>query len=65
MHGLAYNVNTNLDYFSNIIPCGIQDKQVTSLQRELGHELNMEEVKLAVRKNFEKVFEVDLIENGH
>ena len=65
MHGLAFNVNTNLDYFSNIIPCGIQDKQVTSLQRELGHELNMEEVKLAVRKNFEKVFEVDLIENGH
>ncbi len=35
MHGFAFNVNTNLDYFNNIIPCGIQDKQVTSLQKRI------------------------------
>jgi lipoyl(octanoyl) transferase len=61
MHGLAFNVNTNLDYFNNIIPCGIQDKQVTSLQKELSREMDMNEVKQKVRKYFEEVFEVGLI----
>lgn len=60
MHGFAFNVNTDLTYFDYIIPCGIQNKQVTSLQKELGRELNMEEVKERVKKNFEKVFEVEL-----
>ena len=45
MHGLAFNVNTNLDYFKNIVPCGIDDKDVTSMERELGYKLDMEEVK--------------------
>ncbi len=45
MHGFALNVNTNLNYFNNIIPCGIDDKAVTSLSHELGHELPMAEVK--------------------
>jgi lipoyl(octanoyl) transferase len=60
MHGFALNVNTNLDYFNFIIPCGIQDKQVTSLQKELGHAVDFEEAKEQVKKNFEEVFEVSL-----
>ncbi len=60
MHGFALNVNTNLDYFNFIIPCGIQNKQVTSLQKELGAELDMEEVKMRLKKHFEAVFEIRL-----
>ena len=61
MHGFAFNVNTNLDYFNNIVPCGIPDKQVTSLQKELGRELPMEEVKEKVKKYFEDVFDAKLV----
>jgi len=61
MHGFAFNVNTDLDYFNNIIPCGIQDKQVTSLQKELGHAVDLGEVKEKVKRNFEKIFEARLI----
>ncbi len=60
MHGFAFNINTDLDYFKYIIPCGIQDKQVTSLQQEVGYQLNFEEVKDKLKKNFESVFEVEL-----
>ena len=60
MHGLAFNVNTNLDYFNNIIPCGIVNKQVTSLKRELNKEMDIEEVKEKVKRNFEKVFDIQL-----
>ncbi|HQV59176.1 MAG TPA: lipoyl(octanoyl) transferase LipB [Chitinophagaceae bacterium] len=61
MHGFAFNVNTDLSYFNNIIPCGIVNKQVTSMQKELGHSLNMQEVKEKVKSNFERVFEAELI----
>lgn len=61
MHGFAFNVNTDLDYFNFIVPCGIQDKQVTSLQKELGREVPMEEVKEKVMRNFEKVFGCELL----
>lgn len=61
MHGFALNVNTDLNYFNFIIPCGIQNKQVTSLQKELGRELDMEEVKLRLRNHFEEVFEITLM----
>src|SRR5690606_23622709 len=49
MHGFALNVNANLDYFDNIVPCGIANKDVTSMQLELGKEVNMEEVKEVLR----------------
>lgn len=57
MHGLALNVNTDLSYFNNIIPCGITNKQVTSIERELGKKVDFEEIKIKIRENFEKVFE--------
>jgi lipoyl(octanoyl) transferase len=61
MHGFAFNVNTDLSYFDHIVPCGIHDKQVTSLQKEVGYELNMNEVKEKLKKNFERVFDVELL----
>ena len=61
MHGFAFNVNCDLSYFNNIIPCGINDKQVTSLEKELGRKVEMEKVKEKVKKNFEKVFECEIV----
>jgi lipoyl(octanoyl) transferase len=60
MHGFALNVNTDLAYFENIIPCGIRDKQVTSIEKELGHAVDFEEVKERVKRNFAKVFDAEL-----
>ncbi len=61
MHGFAFNVNTNLEYFNYIVPCGIYNKQVTSLEKELGYKVDMKEVTLQLLKNFEKVFEVKIV----
>lgn len=61
MHGFAFNVNTDLNYFNYIIPCGIENKQVTSLEKELGHPVDFEEAKEKVKKNFEQVFNVQLL----
>jgi lipoyl(octanoyl) transferase len=60
MHGFAFNVNTDLSYFNHIIPCGIINKQVTSLEKELGRKVNMDEVKEKVKRNFENVFDAEL-----
>jgi lipoyl(octanoyl) transferase len=60
MHGFALNVNTDLDHFNFIIPCGIRDKQVTSIEKELGYKVDFEEAKEKVKRSFEKVFDVEL-----
>jgi lipoyl(octanoyl) transferase len=63
LHGFALNVNTDMRYFEYIIPCGIKDKQVTSLKRELERELTpeeMEDIKAKIRKHFADVFEAEL-----
>ncbi|NQX42180.1 lipoyl(octanoyl) transferase LipB [Pedobacter steynii] len=60
MHGFAFNVNTDLNYFKNIVPCGIDDKDVTSMQRELGHALNMAEVKEVLKGHISSLFHMDL-----
>ncbi|MFB0904421.1 MAG: lipoyl(octanoyl) transferase LipB [Nonlabens sp.] len=61
MHGFAFNVNTNLGYFDHIIPCGIDDKAVTSLAVELKREIDLEEVKDKIKKYFEELFEAELV----
>ncbi len=61
MHGFALNVNTDLDYFNFIVPCGISNKQVTSIKKELGREIDMEEVKEKLKRSFELVFDINLI----
>ena len=62
MHGWAFNVNADLNYFNNIIPCGITDKAVTSLQEELQEKVNMKEVKAKLKKHFAVLFEAELAE---
>ncbi|MDI1257289.1 MAG: lipoyl(octanoyl) transferase LipB [Flavobacterium sp.] len=64
MHGFALNVNADLGYFDNIIPCGIRGKAVTSLNVELGvSEVNLEEVKQKILKHFTAIFEVEFLES--
>jgi len=61
MHGFAFNVNTDLSYFNHIIPCGISDKAVTSLQLELGEEVALSEVKERVKLNIGRLFGMELL----
>ena len=61
MHGWALNVNSDLSYFSKIVPCGITDKTVTSISKELGHDVDMEEVKEKLKKHFAAQFECMLV----
>lgn len=61
MHGFALNVNSDLSYFSNIIPCGIADKQVTSMQVEIGKRLEIDEVKNKIKKHLAILFDMEII----
>lgn len=60
MHGLAMNVNTDLSYFNHIVPCGIQDKAVTSLKKELNSDQDMEKVKQVLKQKLVSQFEMQL-----
>lgn len=61
MHGFALNVNANLDYFNNIVPCGIENKAVASMDRELGRNISMEEVKGRLKANLASLFKMKLV----
>jgi len=60
-HGFALNVNTDLDYFNLIIPCGIASKPVTSMAKELGRELSLQDVAHSVSRNFGAVFQSQML----
>jgi lipoyl(octanoyl) transferase len=61
MHGWGFNVNSDLSYFNNIIPCGIADKAVTSLNKELGRDVDMHEIREKLKINFANLFEAKFI----
>ncbi|HNP07395.1 MAG TPA: lipoyl(octanoyl) transferase LipB [Cyclobacteriaceae bacterium] len=61
LHGLAFNVNTNLDYFKHIIPCGIEDKAVTSIATELGVTQDLNRVKKSLLNNIVSLFEMEIV----
>lgn len=60
MHGFAFNINTNLEYFKYIIPCGINDKKVTSMQMELNKKINVKDIKKSLLTHFETVFKMNV-----
>jgi len=60
MHGFAFNINSDLSYFGNIIPCGISDKSVTSLSKELNKHVDIEEVKDKLKKHLVNLFKMEL-----
>lgn len=65
MHGLAFNVNTDLSFFRHIVPCGIDDKAVTSLATELGKEQDMSRVATVLKNKIAELFEMELDDQGH
>ncbi len=60
LHGLAFNVNVNLDYFKHIVPCGIDDKEVTSLEKELGNKQDLQAVKSVLKDNIVSLFGMNI-----
>ena len=63
MHGLALNVNTELKYFENIIPCGIQGKDVTSIENETNKKVNISDIENKLINNLSKVFEFKILDD--
>lgn len=61
LHGFALNVNTDLSYFDHIVPCGISDKAVTSLEKEVGHAVEISQVKDILKDHIANLFEMNLI----
>ncbi|MBE7178595.1 MAG: lipoyl(octanoyl) transferase LipB [Mucilaginibacter polytrichastri] len=61
MHGFAFNVNPDLGYFKHIVPCGIEDKAVTSLEAELGRKIEMDQVKENLKKHISVLFDMELL----
>ena len=61
MHGFAFNVNTDLDYFNNIVPCGIDDKAVTSMQKELGKKADIEGIKKNLKHHISVLFDMEIV----
>ncbi len=61
MHGFGFNVNADLEYFGNIVPCGIQDKAVTSMQKELGREVDIDQVKEKIKHYFSTLFNCEIV----
>ena len=61
LHGLAFNVNADLNYFKHIVPCGIDDKEVTSLEKELGKAQDMENVKIVLKEKIVSLFGMKLV----
>ncbi|MDX1651994.1 MAG: lipoyl(octanoyl) transferase LipB [Brumimicrobium sp.] len=61
MHGIGFNINTDLKYFGHIVPCGIEDKAVTSLEKELGEPINMDLVKDKLRNNIAQLFNIEYV----
>ncbi|MBM3185141.1 MAG: lipoyl(octanoyl) transferase LipB [Bacteroidetes bacterium] len=65
MHGVGFNINTDLNFFSHIIPCGIDDKAVTSMQHELGREVDINEVSQILQNHLAKLFDFTSKSQGH
>jgi lipoyl(octanoyl) transferase len=61
MHGFAFNINTDLSYFNHIVPCGIDDKAVTSLEKELNRKVDFEEVSALLKKNIAAQFDFSFV----
>ena len=61
MHGLAFNINNDLSYFKNIIPCGIEDKAVTSMQQELGKEIDIKHVQKILQHHISVLFNMEMV----
>ena len=62
MHGIGFNVNSDLSYFDFIVPCGIDDKAVTSMKKELGRELEMDEVKKILKEKLALIFDYEYVQ---
>lgn len=63
MHGFAFNINADINYFKHIVPCGISDKAVTSMHLELGRSINEQEVKEKLKAHLSRLFEMEILES--